>query len=96
MMCWREPKVWVYGKSECPQCDMSTKVLDKEGIDFTYIDIEEDDAAYKYVTTTLGFRQAPAIVVRYPDGSESHWAGFRPDKIKGYARTVAAWSRDDN
>lgn len=95
MMCWRSPQVWVYGKTDCGQCDMTVKILDKEGVSFQYINMEEDAHAYEYVTKTLGYRQAPTVVARYPNGSETHWSGFRPDKIKGYARTVAAWSKDE-
>lgn len=94
-MCWKTPQVTVFGKSECTQCDMTVKVLDSSGVDFTYIDIEEDEVAYEHVTKTLGYRQAPAVVARYPDGSEAHWSGFRPDKIKGYARASSKWAKDD-
>lgn len=91
-MCWREPMVTIYGKKNCTQCDMSVKVFDTEGVSFTYVDMEEDEDAFDFVTKTLGLRQAPVVVARYPGGSESHWSGFRPDKIKGYARAAAKWS----
>lgn len=90
-MCWSKPAVLVYGKNDCTQCDMTVKVLDKEGLDFTYINIEEDVDAFEYVTKTLGYRQAPAVVALYPDGSETHWSGFRPEKIKGYVATARKW-----
>lgn len=86
--------VTIYGKKKCTQCDMSVRVFDSEGVSFAYVDMEEDAGAFDYVTKTLGLRQAPVVVARYPNGSETHWSGFRPDKIKGYARTAAAWSRD--
>ena len=89
MMCWREPSVTVYGKTVCGQCDMTVRVFDKEGVGFTYINMEHDTAAFEYVTKTLGYRQAPAVVARFPDGSEQTWCGFRPDKIQGYAMAAA-------
>ena len=94
MMCWREPSVTVYGKTVCVQCDMTVRVLDKEGVGFTYINMEHDKEAFEYVTKTLGYRQAPAVVARFPDGSEQTWSGFRPDKIQGYAMAAARFHDD--
>lgn len=94
MMCWKEPGVTVYGKDNCNQCDMTVKLFDREGVSFTYINIEEDADAFEFVTQTLGYRQAPAIVARFPGGSEETWSGFRVDRIKGYARASAKWGRE--
>lgn len=90
-MCWKEPGVTVYGKDNCNQCDMTVRLFDREGVSFTYINIEEDAEAFEFVTQTLGYRQAPAIVARFPGGSEETWSGFRVDRIKGYARASAKW-----
>ena len=92
MMCWREPSVTVYGKTVCGQCDMTVRVLDKEGVGFTYINMEHDQDAYNYVTKTLGYRQAPAVVARYPNGSEQSWSGFRPDKLAGFVSSARKWA----
>ena len=87
-MCFVKPRVTVYGKPNCTQCDMSVKVLDREGVSFEYIDMEADPAALAFVKD-LGYLQAPVVIARYPSGAEEHWAGFRPDRIKDYASAVA-------
>ena len=94
-MCENKPHLVVYGKSNCPQCDMTVKYLDRNETGFTYINIEHDQAAYDYVTKTLGYLQAPAVVALYPNGSEQSWSGFRPDRLHGYVSTAARF-RDDS
>lgn len=95
MMCYREPSVTIYGKYDCNMCAMTVKLFDREGVPFTYINIEEDPDAFKFVTHTLGYKQAPAVVARFPGGSEETWSGFRVDRIKGYARASSKWAKDD-
>lgn len=73
----------VYSKPDCRQCIATTRKLDKLGIEYTYIDITEDQDAYDYVTG-LGYQQAPVVVVSNGDS----WAGYRPEKI-GYLREGA-------
>jgi len=94
-MCENKPHLVVYGKNNCSQCDMTVKYLDRAETGFTYINIEHDEAAYDYVTKTLGYLQAPAVVALYPNGSEQSWSGFRPDRLQGYVSTAARF-RDDS
>ena len=94
MMCESKPHLVIYGKKDCPQCVMTVKYLDRHETGFTYINIEHDEDAYKYVTKTLGFRQAPAVVALYPNGSEQSWSGFRPDRLQGYVSTAARFHRE--
>ena len=94
MMCENKPHLVIYGKKDCPQCEMTVKYLDRHETGFTYINIEHDEDAYNYVTKTLGFLQAPAVVALYPNGSEQSWAGFRPDRLQGYVSTAARFHDD--
>ena len=91
-MCESTPELTIYGKSECTQCSMTVRYLDKHDTGFTYINIEHDQDAYNYVTKTLGYRQAPAVVARYPNGSEQSWSGFRPDKLAGFVSSARKWA----
>lgn len=91
MMCESKPHAIIYGKDNCTQCEMTVKLFDRETTGFTYINIEEDLDAYKYVTKTLGYRQAPVVVALFPNGSESHWSGFNPAKISGYVAAARKW-----
>lgn len=68
--------ITVYSKPRCPQCDATYRVLDKQGIDYTSIDVSEDMAALEYIKG-LGYQQAPVVVA-----GDDHWSGFRPDRIK--------------
>lgn len=71
--------VTVYTQPSCVQCTMTRKQLDKLGIEHRVVDVTADPEAHAYVTG-LGYTAAPVVVVN--DGEE-HWAGFRPDRLKG-------------
>jgi glutaredoxin-like protein NrdH len=65
----------VYTKPNCVQCDATKRWLDNRGIEYSTVDITEDQEAFDKVVA-LGFRAAP--VVESPVGS---WSGFDPDKL---------------
>lgn len=50
-------------------------MLDKNGTEYTTIDITEDQEAYDMIVK-MGFMSAPVVI----SGDQS-WAGFQPDKI---------------
>ena len=57
--------------------------LDKQGVDYTTIDVTEDAASLDYIKG-LGYQQAPVVIA-----GEDHWSGFRPDRIKAAAALAA-------
>ena len=67
--------ITVYSKPACVQCTATTRALDARGLDYSVIDLTEDEDAMQRVTA-LGYRQAPVVIA-----GEDHWAGFRPDMI---------------
>ncbi len=67
--------VIVYSKPACVQCTATTREMDRKGIEYTYVDLTEDQTAMEKVMN-MGYRQAPVVVA-----GDEHWAGFRPDKI---------------
>lgn len=75
--------VTVYSKPACPQCTMTYRTLDSQGIGYRVVDVTEVEAAMLYVVEELGYRAAPVVVV--DDEPENHWSGFRPDKIQQVA-----------
>lgn len=75
--------ITVYTKPACVQCNATYKALDKAGIDYTVVDISEDNQARDYVME-LGYLQAPVVVA-----GDEHWSGFRPDRIKQLVSTAA-------
>lgn len=77
-----ETMVTVYSKPACVQCNATYRALDSKGIRYVIVDVTEVPAALEYITEELGYSQAPVVVV----DDESHWAGFRPDKILELAK----------
>jgi len=65
----------VYVKPSCVQCDMTKRMLDKQGTEYQTIDITQDQEAFDMVVG-MGFQSAPVVIT--PTDS---WAGFQPDKI---------------
>ena len=69
----------VYTKPSCIQCEQTKKMLDKNGTQYTTVDITQDQEAYDKVVS-MGFMSVPVVI----SGEES-WAGFQPDKINALA-----------
>lgn len=78
----KQTEVIVYTKPACVQCNATYRALDKEGIEYTLIDISKDVEARDYVMS-LGYLQAPVVVV-----GDDHWSGFRPDRIKALSASA--------
>lgn len=74
--------ITVYTKPSCVQCNASKRALDKYGLEYSEVDLTQDEEALATVKA-LGYQQAPVI---FADGD--HWAGFRPDKIKALAKVA--------
>ena len=65
----------VYTKPSCVQCDMTKRYLDKQGIDYTTVDITQDPEALDLILG-MGFSSAPVVI-----SDQGNWAGFQPDKL---------------
>lgn len=71
------PTITVYSKPECVQCDRTKKYLDeKVPHPYTILDVTQDPEALEMVKS-LGYQQAPVVVV-----DDEHWSGFRPDLLR--------------
>lgn len=70
------PKVTVYSKPACVQCNATYRALDNAGVDYDVVDMSVDLDALEYVRG-LGFAQAPVVVTE-----NDSWSGFQPEKIK--------------
>ena len=71
--------ITVYSKPACVQCTATTRALDRQGIDYSVVDISQDADAFALVQG-LGYRQVPVVIA-----GEQHGAGFRPDMISALA-----------
>lgn len=76
--------ITLYTKPACVQCNATKRQLDKAGLEYDVVDLMEDAEALEAVKA-LGYQQAPVVMA---DGD--HWAGFRPDKIKALAASLAS------
>ncbi len=72
-------KITVYSLPNCVQCTQTKKLMDREGIVYEPVNLEEHpDKAAEF--KDAGILQAPIVVVGN-DGRR--WSGFQPDLIKG-------------
>ena len=69
--------VTVYSKPACPQCTMTKKALEKNGIAFEEVALLPETHEQ---FASKGFRSAPIVVA-----GEKSWAGFQPDLINDLA-----------
>ena len=61
-------KLTVYGASWCPDVKRSRALLDREGVEYSYVDVEADEDAERRVRELQdGARRIPTIV--WEDGS---------------------------
>lgn len=70
----------VYTKPQCVQCEMTKRMMDKLGVEYTTVDIVENPEELDKLIA-LGYRAAPVVIT---DSGES-FAGFQPDKITALA-----------
>jgi len=72
--------ITVYTRPACVQCNATVKALDKAGISYEKIDVNEHPEARDYVLS-LGYLALPVVHV----SPTVHSAGFRPDRVADLA-----------
>lgn len=65
----------MYGLPNCVQCEQTKKYFVRKFVEFDYVDLTSDSAAYEFVRA-LGFTQAPVIVI-----GEDSFSGFNPNML---------------
>ncbi|WP_311944044.1 glutaredoxin-like protein NrdH [Halomonas piscis] len=73
----------VYSAAACVQCLATCREMEKRGLSYTVINVDETPAAREDLAQ-LGYRQLPVVTA-----GESHWSGFRPDRIRELAGATA-------
>jgi len=68
--------VTIFSKSACVQCSATYRELDRLGIAYTVLDVEQDNAAREQMID-LGYRQLPVVMA-----GDAHWSGFQPDRLR--------------
>jgi glutaredoxin 3 len=57
------PSVQIYTKRVCPYCTSAKVLLEKKGVSFEEIDVEDDDEKRAWLVETTGQRTVPQIFV---------------------------------
>ncbi len=70
--------ITVFSKPACQKCKATARYLSKVGLQYTVVDITQDEEARQYVAS-LGYASAPVVVT--DDGT--HWSDFCISKIEG-------------
>lgn len=82
------PEVIVYGSDACTDCARTAMFLRSKRIDYKYVDVMSDEAAYALVKS----KGSTMPVVTSPIGD---WIGLRPDRIVALAKHYAEDPADD-
>lgn len=80
-------EITVYSKPACVQCEGTYRALDRKGLEYRVVDITKNAEALEMVRG-LGYLQAPVVVA-----GNTHWSGFRPDKIAAIAAEMTTRER---
>ncbi|MBD9700195.1 glutathione S-transferase N-terminal domain-containing protein [Flavimobilis sp. GY10621] len=59
--------ITMYGADWCGDCTRAKALLDREGVAYTYVDVEADEAARERAIEIAGRQNIPVIV--FDDGS---------------------------
>lgn len=75
--------ITVFSKEFCVQCTATYRALDRLGLDYEVVRIDEDQRALDAIRA-MGYLQAPVVMA-----GDQHWSGFRPDLIKALVRQTS-------
>jgi glutaredoxin 3 len=56
-------KVQIYSKRQCPYCVRAKGLLDRKGVPYEEIDVENDDAKRAWLVEATGQRTVPQVFV---------------------------------
>ena len=68
--------ITVYSKPNCVQCEATKRLLNRENIKFTEVDLSADTNALNLVKA-LGYNSAPVVIA-----DNKHWSGYRRDLLQ--------------
>lgn len=70
------PHLKIYTTSWCAYCHEEKRFLDQQGIAYTAVDVEADQAAADEMIKLSGQTGVPFTVLTRDDGTEAHVLGF--------------------
>lgn len=72
-------RVRVYSKEDCVQCTATYRKLDKDGVDYEVLMLEDNPDKLEEFKAE-GLMQAPIV-----EANGERWSGFRPDRLGAIA-----------
>jgi glutaredoxin-like protein NrdH len=66
----------IYSSSSCPQCAMTKRLYDRDGVAYESVMIDNNDAVQARLRAD-GHRQLPVV-----ETATATWTGFQPELIK--------------
>lgn len=83
--------ITIYSKSNCVACDSTYRKLDKHGVPYSVVNIEEDAEALAFARgLDPSYSAAPIVHVQFADGTDKHWSGYRDEAINALVQKGAA------
>lgn len=74
--------VTVYSLPACVQCDTTKRMLTRNNVQFTEIDLSTDAAAMEKIKA-WGYTQAPIV-----EAGNQHWSGFRMERLDSIIKLI--------
>ena len=74
-------KVIIYGAEWCPPCHTAKNYLKSKGVEYEYVNVDEDREAGAVIAQKTGWTAIPIIVI-----GDEHILGFDLEKINGALR----------
>lgn len=71
--------VTVYSQPNCAGCIRTKNFLKNRGVDFTEVNIREDEAAQQKLME-WGYRVVPVV-----EAGDDHWPGHNPERLAALA-----------
>lgn len=81
--------VYTLPKSVCVKCRATELSMKHKGIEAVTVRVDEHPEAMEYVKS-LGYTEAPVVVITEGDEVVDHWSGFSENKIASLKEMVAA------
>ena len=75
--------------SICVKCRAVEISMRRKGIEVVKVEVDKNPKAMAYIKS-LGYAEAPVIVVTDGDDVLDHWSGFSEEKISALSSLIAA------
>lgn len=73
----------------CVKCRATEISLRHKGIEATKVLVDEDREAMEFIKS-LGYTEAPVVVIREAGQVVDHWGGYREERLKALQKKVPA------